>query len=70
MLKIAIDVGVETPDLIPSIPVFRNEIKAEFESASAAFEKAFKQIEEHPDIAIGLANSVLESIIKAVLNDE
>lgn len=69
LLKIAIDVGVETPDLIPSIPVFRNEIKAEFESASATFEKAFKQIEEHPDIAIGLANSALESIIKEVLND-
>lgn len=70
LLKIAIDIGVETPDLIPSIPVFRNVIKAEFESASATFEKAFKQIEEHPDIAIGLANSALESILKAVLNDE
>lgn len=70
LLKIAIDIGVETPDLIPSIPVFRNEIKAEFESASATFEKAFRQIEEHPDIAIGLVNSALESIIKEILNDE
>ena len=70
LLKIAIDIGIETPDLIPSIPVFRNEIKAEFESASATFEKAFKQIEEHPDIAIGLVNSALESIIKEILNDE
>lgn len=70
LLKIAIDVGVETPGLIPSIPVFRNEIKAEYESASATFEKAFKQIEEHPDLAIGLVNSTLESIIKEILDDD
>jgi len=70
ILKMAIDLGVETPDFIPSIPVFRNEIKSSFETASATFEKAFKQIEEHPDIAIGLVNSALESIIKEILKDE
>ncbi len=70
LLKIAIDMGVETPDFIPSIPVFRNEIKASYETASATFERAFKQIEEHPDIAVGLANSALESIIKEILKDE
>lgn len=70
ILKIAIDLGVETPDFIPSIPVFRNEIKSSYEAASATFEKAFKQIEEHPDIAIGLANSALESIIKEILKDD
>lgn len=70
LIKIAIDLGIETPDFIPSIPTFRNEIKAEYPSASATFEKAFKQIEEHPDIAIGLVNSALESIIKEILKDE
>jgi hypothetical protein len=70
IIKMAIDLGVETPDFIPSFPVFRNEIKSSFESASATFEKAFKQIEEHPDIAIGLVNSALESIIKEILKDE
>lgn len=69
LLKIAIDMGVETPDFLPSIPVFRNEIKSSFETASATFERAFKQIEEHPDIAVGLANSALESIIKEILKD-
>ena len=69
LLKIAIDLGVETPDFIPSIPMFRNVIKSEYKTASATFEKAFKQIEEHPDIAIGLANSALESIIKKILKD-
>jgi hypothetical protein len=70
LLKIAIDLGVETPDFIPSIPVFRNEIKTSFETASATFERAFKTIEEHPDLSIGLANSALESIIKEIIRDD
>ena len=70
LIKIAIDIGVDTPDFIPSIPTFRNEIKTSFETASATFERAFKEIEEHPDLAIGLANSALESIIKEIIRDE
>lgn len=69
LIKIAIDLGVDTPDFIPSIPTFRNTIKADYETASSIFEKAYKQIEEHPDIAIGLVNSALESIIKEILKD-
>ena len=69
LIKIAIDIGVETPGFIPLIPTFRNEIKSDYKSASLIFEKAFKQIEEHPDIAIGLVNSALESIIKEILKD-
>ncbi|HHX69216.1 MAG TPA: abortive infection family protein [Gallicola sp.] len=70
LLKIAIDMGVETPDFIPSIPTFKNVIKEEYSNAAATFDKAFKQIESDPDIAIGLANSALESIIKEILKDE
>lgn len=70
LLKIAIDLGLETPDFIPSIPTFRNEIKVNYSNASDSFEKAFKDIEEHPDIAVGLANSALESIIKEILKNE
>lgn len=70
LIKIAIDMGIETPDFIPSIPTFRNEIKAEYPSASAMFEQAYKKIESEPDTAIGLANSALESIIKEILKDE
>ena len=69
LLKIAIDLGIETPDFIPSIPTFRNEIKSSYPTASASFEKAFKDIESHPEIAIGLANSALESIIKHILKE-
>lgn len=67
LLKIAIDLGIETPDFIPSIPTFRNEIKSSYPTASSTFEKAFKDLESHPEIAIGLANSALESIIKHIL---
>lgn len=70
LLKIAIDLGVTTPDFIPSIPIFRNEIKSSYSTASRTFEDAFKQVEVHPDIAIGLVNSALESIAKEILKDE
>lgn len=70
ILKVAIDIGVETPDFIPSIPTFRNEIKSEIKTAYDTFTKAFKQIETDPSIAIGLANSALESIIKEILKDK
>jgi len=70
LLKIAIDLGIETPDFIPSIPTFRNKIKSSYKTASATFEKAFKQIEADPSTAVGLANSALESIIKKILKDK
>jgi hypothetical protein len=70
LLKIAVDLGLETPDFIPSVATFRNDIKSDYKTASVTFEKAFKQIETHPDIAIGLANSALESIIKEIFKDD
>ena len=70
LLKIAIDLGVDTPDFIPSIPTFKNELKSDFKTAYDTFTKAYKQIESDPSTAIGLANSALESIIKEILKDE
>lgn len=70
LLKIAIDLGVDTPDFIPSIPTFKNELKSDYKTAYGTFTKAFKQIETDPSVAIGLANSALESIIKEILKDE
>ena len=70
ILKVAIDLGVDTPDFIPSIPIFKNTLKTEYKTAYDTFTKAFKQIESDPSLAIGLANSALESIIKEILKDE
>jgi hypothetical protein len=70
LLKIAIDLGVETPDFIPLIPTFKNDLKSNYSTAYATFDKAYKQIETDPSLAVGLANSALESIIKEILKDE
>lgn len=69
LLKVAIDLGVETPHYIPSIPIFRNELKTSYEFASRTFEKAFREVESDPDTACGLAVAALESIIKEILLD-
>ena len=69
LLKIAIDLGIETPDYIPSVLTFKNELKSSYETASLTFEKAFRNVETDPSLAIGLANSALESIIKEILKD-
>ena len=70
LLKIAIELGVDTPDFIPSIPTFKNELKADFKTAHDTFTKAYKQIDTDPSTAVGLANSALESIIKEILKDD
>src|SRR5690349_21823043 len=33
VLKMAIDLGVDTPDFIPSIPTFKNELKSSYKTA-------------------------------------
>ncbi|MDY4760880.1 abortive infection family protein [Streptococcus thoraltensis] len=70
LLKIAIDLGIETPGFIPLIPTFRNKLKDDYKNASKVFEKAFHNIEKDPADSVGNANSVLESIIKEILSDE
>ena len=70
LLRIAIDLGVDTPDFIPLIPTFKNELKSNYITAYDTFVKAYKLIETDPSLAIGLANSALESIIKEILKDE
>ncbi|RKN83104.1 abortive infection family protein [Ulvibacterium marinum] len=70
LLKVAIDMGVDTPGFIPSIPTFKNELKSDYKTAYDTFTKAFKQIESDPSLAVGLANSALESIVKEILKDD
>lgn len=70
LLKVAIDLSVDTPDFIPSVPTFKNELKSNYKTAYDTFTKAYKQIETDPSLAVGLANSALESIVKEILKDE
>ena len=69
ILKIAIDLGIETRDYIPSIPVFKNKLKVSYNKALDSFEHALKLIDEDPSGAIGYSNSTLESIIKHILEN-
>ena len=43
LLKMAIDLGLETPDFIPSIPSFKNELKSSYKTAAQTFEKAWQE---------------------------
>ena len=67
LLRVAIDMGVDTPGFLPSIPIFRNDIKSEYNTVSKILDSAYGKIATEPDVAIGLANSALESIIKEIL---
>lgn len=69
IIKIAIDLELETPGFIPCIPMFKNELKDKYVSAIDAFNKATANIEENPDLAISLVNSTLESILKEISKD-
>ena len=70
ILKIAIDLGIETPQFISSIPMIKNVLKVNYSTAFDSFDKAIKQIEVNPDVSVGLANSTLESIIKHILEHD
>lgn len=69
ILKIAIDLWVETPWFIPAVSYIKNELK-ENNNAYDTFMKAFKNVNDNPSDAIWFANSALESIIKTILQDE
>ena len=69
LLQIAVYLGVDTPDFIPSVATFKNELKSSYTTSYQTFEKALKEIYDHPDIAVGLINSALESIVKELGKD-
>lgn len=70
LVRIAIELDINVPGYIPSIPTFQYTLQSEYSSAFDSFQKALKQVEEEPSLAIGLANSTLESIIKEIIQSE
>lgn len=70
LLKIAIDLWVETPWFIPAVSYIKNELKDDNKNVYDTFMKAFKNVSDSPDDAVGFANSALESIIKTILQDD
>lgn len=70
VVKIAIELGIDTPGFLPAIPTFKNVLKDENQSAYQNFDRATKSAYEHPDNAVALASSTLEGIIKTILEHD
>lgn len=70
VVKMAIDLGIDTPGFLPAIPTFKNILKNENQSAYQNFERAVKCVYSEPDQAVALASSTLEGIIKTILSYE
>lgn len=70
IMQIAVDLGINTPDFIPSVAQIENIFKVNYRTAQLTFQKALTQCYENPDSSVALANSALESIIKHILLDD
>lgn len=69
-IKMAIDLGINTPGFLPAIPKFKNILKDNNQTAYQNFERAVKNVYENPDQAVLLASSTLEGLIKTILADD
>ncbi len=69
LFKIAVDLGLELPDVIYAVPEIKGILADKYETASDIFNKAYENIYHDPDTSILMANSALESIIKKICND-
>ncbi len=70
IVKIAIELGIDTPGFLPAMPTFKNVLRDENQSAYQNFDRATKSALEHPDNAVALASSTLEGIIKTILEHD
>jgi hypothetical protein len=70
VIRIAMDLEVDTPGFLPSIPKFKNVLKEQNQSAYKNFTQAIKNVYENPAESVALATSVLEGIIKTILESE
>ena len=68
IIRIATDLGIDTPDFFPVVYQFKNLLKENNQNAYQNFERAIKSVREEPDLAVSLASSTLEGIIKTILN--
>lgn len=67
LIRLAADIGVETPGMLPCVPVMKNILNQNNTNAYSNFERAASNVYDHPDQAVALAASSLEGIIKTIL---
>jgi len=70
LFKIAVDMGIEVPGLVYSIPEIRGLLSSSYETAAATFEKAWKKVVDEPATSVCCANSALESIVKHICQND
>lgn len=63
------DLGVDTPGMLPCIPVMKNILGESNQSALSNFERAVREVYEHPDESVALAASTLEGLLKTILRE-
>lgn len=69
LIKIAADIGVETPGLLPCIPVMKNILNQNNTNAYMNFNRAVKDVYDRPDQSVALAASTLEGLFKTILQN-
>lgn len=69
LVKMAADFGVDTPGLLPYIPVMKSVLRESSQSALSNFERAVKEVYEHSYQSVALAASTLEGPFKAILKE-
>jgi len=70
LFKIAVDIGIEVPDLLYLIPEIKGILSSGYETAAATFENAIKKVAEEPATSVCCANSALESIVKHICRED
>lgn len=66
LVRLAADIGVETPGMLPCIPVMKNILSQNNTNAYMNFERAVSNVYDHPDQSVALAASSLEGVIKTI----
>ena len=70
LFSVAIESGVSVPIIVPAFPTFERKL-TQWEDGSSLllenFQKEYNSVYKDPALAISLANSTLESIIKHIL---
>lgn len=69
LVRLAADIGVETPGMLPCIPVMKNILNQNNTNAYMNFTYAVKNVYDRPDQAVALAASSLEGVIKTICKD-
>lgn len=69
LIKMVADIGVETPGMLPCIPIMKNILNQNNTNAYANFERAVKDVYDHPDQSVALAASTLEGLFKTILQN-